>query len=238
MLVAVAGGTGTLGREVVAELERRGHDVRALSRSSAAHPVDLGTGEGLALALAEVDVVVDAADGRLPRERLLSAVAEAGVRHHVDVSIVGADRVPLRYYAGKVEQERLVRASGVPWSIVRATQFHSLVASILGNTARFGLLPGAAVPLQPVDAREVAVLVADVAAAEPTGTATELAGPEVRTLRELAQTWRLQTGRRAVVVPFPVPGRAGRALRAGGLTNGATGTGRTTFAAWLEDASG
>jgi uncharacterized protein YbjT (DUF2867 family) len=241
--VAVTGGTGTLGREVVAELERRGHAVRALSRSAPRHRVDLRTAEGLAAALDGVEAVVDAANGRPGRdarevllggtERLLAAEAAAGVGHHVGVSVVGADRVPFGYYEVKAAQEELVRAGGVPWTIVRSTQFHGLLASVFASTARAHVLPGPDFPLQPVDAREVAVVIADASEAGPSGAAIEFAGPERRTVRELAETWRLETGRHAVLVPLPVPGAAGRALRDGGLTNAGAWTGRTTFGSWL-----
>ncbi|MEA2291468.1 MAG: hypothetical protein QOF17_488 [Solirubrobacteraceae bacterium] len=243
MQVAVTGGTGTLGRQVVAVLERRGHAVRALSRSAPRHRVDLRTGAGLAAALDGVEAVVDAANGRPGRDardvllggtgRLLAAEAAAGVGHHVGVSIVGADRVPFGYYEVKTAQEDLVRSGAVPWTIVRSTQFHGLLASVFASTARAHVLPGPGFPLQPVDPREVAVVVADALEAGPSGATIEFAGPERRSVRELAGTWRLATGRRAVVVPLPVPGAAGRALRAGALTSAGARTGRTTFGSWL-----
>jgi uncharacterized protein YbjT (DUF2867 family) len=246
MRVAVTGGTGTLGREVVRTLVARGHDVRALSRHAAARPVDLTTGEGLAAALEGVDVVIDAANagpGRRAAEnvllagtqRLLDAAAQAGVAHHVGVSIIGVDRVPYTYYAVKLAQEAVVRGGRVPWTIVRATQFHTEVDRRFSAAARAGLLPGAEFLLQPVDLREVAVVLADTVEAEPSLAITQFAGPEVRNLRELAQTWRDATGSRAVIVPVPLFGPTARALRAGGLTNRGAWTGRGTFAAYLRD---
>jgi uncharacterized protein YbjT (DUF2867 family) len=227
--IAVRGATGTLGREVVAELGRRGHAVR--------------TGEGLAAALDGVEAVVDAANGRPGRDarhvlltgtsRLLEAEAAAGVGHHVGVSVIGAERIPWGYYEVKCRQEELVRGGGIPWTIVRCTQFHGVVASVFARTARAHVLPGADLPLQPVDPREVAVVLADAVEAGPSGAAIEFAGPQRRTLRELAETWRLETGRHAVLVPLPVPGAAWRALRAGGLTNAGAWTGRTTFSSWV-----
>jgi uncharacterized protein YbjT (DUF2867 family) len=244
MVIAVTGGTGTLGRHVVQELERRGHEVRALSRSSPEHPVDLIAGTGLAAALEGVDAVVDASNAGPSRDaaeallvegnrRLLDAERAAGVAHHVGVSIVGIDRVPYGYYQVKLAQEGVVRGGPVPWTIVRATQFHQLVARYFGRMARYRLLPGAAIPLQPVDPCEVAVVLADTAEDEASGEITRYAGPERRLVRELAQTWRLETGRRALVVPVPLPGAIGRALRAGGLTEPGAWTGRMTFAEWL-----
>jgi uncharacterized protein YbjT (DUF2867 family) len=244
MQVVVTGGTGVLGREVVAELARRGHEVRVLARRSPEHPVDLTTGDGLGAALEGVDVVVDASNagpGRKAAEalliggtrRLLVAEQAAGVAHHVGVSIVGIDRVPSGYYRVKLDQEAVVKASPVPWTLVRATQFHSLLDQVFGAMARFGVLPDAAVPMQPVDPHEVAVVLADTAEAEASGATTQFGGPERRTAAELARTWRLETGRRALLVPVPPAGAAGRALRAGALTNPGAWTGRTTFADWL-----
>jgi uncharacterized protein YbjT (DUF2867 family) len=244
MQVAVTGGTGTVGREVAAELGRRGHQVRVLSRRSPEHPVDLITGEGLAAALDGVEVVVDASGAgprRRPAEallvdgtrRLLLAERAAGVRHHVGISIVGIDRVPAGYYKVKLEQEDVVKGSPVPWTIVRATQFHALLDQVFRSMARLRVLPGAAVPLQPVDQREVAVVLSDTAEAEASGSITQFVGPERRTAAELAATWRLETGRRALLVPVPLVGAAGRALRAGALTNPGGWTGHTTFADWL-----
>lgn len=244
MQVAVTGGTGTIGREVVAELARRGHEVRALSRRSPDHRADLITGDGLAAALEGVEVVVDACNAGPRRkaaerllvdgtQRLLAAERAAGVRHHVGISIVGIDRVPSGYYGVKLDQEAVVKGSPVPWTIVRATQFHGLLDQVFGALADFRMLPGAAVPLQPVDQREVAVVLADTAEAEASGATTQFVGPECRTAAHLARTWRLETGRRPLLVPVPLAGATGRALRAGALTNPGAWTGRTTFADWL-----
>jgi uncharacterized protein YbjT (DUF2867 family) len=244
MRIAVTGGTGTLGREVVRELEARGHAVRALSRRSPDHPVDLTTGEGLAAALAGVDVVIDAANAGPTRKaaeavlvegtrRLLAAEVQAGVAHHVGVSIVGIDRVPSAYYEVKLAQEAVVQGGGVPWTIVRATQFHTLIDTLFSATARLGVLPGAGFPLQPVDPREVAVVLADTAEAEPSYATTQFAGPEVRTVRELAHTWRDATGRSAAIVPVPLAGATPRALRDGGLIHRGAWTGRRTFAEYV-----
>ena len=138
MRIAVVGATGTAGTPIAAELERGGHEVRRLSRHSETHPVDLLTGEGLDAALEGCEAVIDASNvnGRTKQtrellvdggRRLLAAEARAGVGHHVCISIVGIEKVPMGYYGVKVEQEEMVRAAGVPWSIVRATQFHQLL---------------------------------------------------------------------------------------------------------------
>ncbi len=136
MTIAIVGGTGMLGRRVAAELEARGNQVRPLSRHAPEYRVDLATGDGLGPALAGCDVVVDASNSsaRKPAgilvdgsRRLLEAEAAAGVKHHVCVSIVGCDQVPMGYYRAKSDQERVVGQGVVPWSIVRSTQSHELV---------------------------------------------------------------------------------------------------------------
>lgn len=255
MNIAVTGGTGTLGVRVVAELARRGHDVSALSRTPPAalpagarhHVVDLVTGAGLEDALRGVEVVVDASNGP-PNgaddvlvggaRRLLAAERDAGVRHHVGVSIVGIDDVPMGYYRTKVAQEEEIVHGGVPWTILRATQFHDLVAMLFGATSRFRVLPGFRALLQPVAVDEVAIAVADLAEGAPRHGREEIVGPEVVELRDLARTWRARTGRRAMVVHGRLPGGLGRALRRGGLTDPhAPARGSTTFAAWLERAA-
>ena len=204
MRVAIAGGTGTLGSHVAAELRLRGHEVRVLSRSAPDYPVDLLTGVGLGSALEGCDVVVDASNnaGRKAAavlvegtRRLLAAEQAAGVSHHVCVSIVGCDQLPVGYYAVKTGQEHLVERGPVPWTIVRATQFHEYVANVFGAAARWRALPAPRALLQPVACAEVAGYVADVAEQPARRAGTTVAGPEVTELRTLARTWRSVTGR-------------------------------------------
>ena len=234
MNVAIVGGTGTVGAETARELTARGHDVRVLSRNAPSYRVDLKDGSGLTRALAGVEVVVDASQGGREvlvegTRRLLAAELAAGVRHHVGVSIVGIDRVGGRYYKAKLDQEAEIVRSGIPWTIVRATQFHTLVARTFAASAKVGVLPSVRVPLQPVDPREVGWALADTAEAEPSEAITQFAGPEVVDVRELAHRWRESTGSRAVAIPLPVP----RSLRSGGLTNPAAWRGSITFDRWL-----
>jgi uncharacterized protein YbjT (DUF2867 family) len=240
MRIAIVGGTGTLGRHIVAELARRGHDARALSRSSE-YPVDLTTGAGLDKALEGCSVVVDASNAQRRAatvlvdgtDRLLAAAKAAGARHHVCVSIVGCDQVPIGYYKVKTVQERAVEQGPVPSSIVRATQFHELAATALAAAARFGVLPAPGIKLQTIAAADAALAVADIAEGEPCGR-VQAGGPEIMTVRDLARTWREGTGRRAVLVPFPLPGKTGRALTAGALTVADPDfKGAETFRDWL-----
>ena len=248
MTIAIVGGTGTLGRKVAAELEARGHKVRPLSRHAPEYRVDLATGDGLAPALAGCDVVVDASNSssRKPAgvlvdgsRRLLAAEETAGVKHHVCVSIVGCGEVPMGYYRAKTDQERVVSQGAVPWSIVRSTQFYELVGTVIAAAGRWRVLPMPRGVLQPVACADAARAIADVAEGAPLNRCLTVAGPEVRELRDLARTWRDVTGHWALLVPMPVPGTVGRALRSGALTaprpdvRGATG-----FADWLRSVSG
>ena len=242
--VAVAGGTGTLGGEVATALEARGADVRRLSRSSPTHPIDLATGAGLREALDGCDVVVDASNGPPSAKartvlvdgghRLSEAAKAVGVSHHVCASIVGIEDTPMAYYRVKLEQEGVVKGGVIPWTIVRATQFHELLDGLLSGAARWRVAPAASARLQPVAAAEVGSYVADVALGSPSGRTQTIAGPDVHTLRELAAIRGRVTGKSTLPVPVPLPGKLGRALRAGALTNATPDVrGQITYEAWL-----
>jgi uncharacterized protein YbjT (DUF2867 family) len=244
MKIAVAGGTGAVGRHVVAHVREAGHEPVVLTRS-AGH--DLVSGEGLAGALAGVDAVIDVASvqtqsdttsreffGAVTRN-LLAAEAAAGVGHHVALSIVGTDRAPYGYYAGKQLQEQLVAGGDVPWTLLRATQFFEFAAQILSQTT-FG--PVALVPSmrsQPVAAREVAVRLVELAVDAPAGRVRDLAGPREVRMADLARRWLAANGRRTRVIEFPLPGAFGRAIRSGVLipAPGTADLGTETFDEWL-----
>jgi uncharacterized protein YbjT (DUF2867 family) len=244
--VLVTGGSGTFGSRLVPLLAGAGHDVRVLSRRAGAgtHVGDLSTGAGLAAACAGADVVVHAASdtrrfGRTDEaqtRRLLAACG--GARHLLYVSIVGIEAIPYPYYRRKLACEGLVAGGGVPWSILRATQFHELLDLVLGFAAR---LPAAALPLdfqfQPVAAAEVAARVAGLVGAGPAGTADDFGGPEVRTLAELAGVWRAARGVRRPLVPLPLPGRVARGFRYGCNTCPDHAEGRQTWAEFLASGS-
>jgi len=243
MRIAIVGGTGTLGKHIVSNLAERGHEVRVLSRGSQDFPVDLVSGSGLHAALDGCAAVVDASNASSAKRaeqvlvsgtrRLLTAEQRAGVGHHVCISIVGCDLVPFGYYRVKTEQEQAVERGPVPFSIVRATQFHELASAALAAAGKYRVLPVPRMCLQTVAAAEVASVVADVSEGEPRGR-VQVAGPEVATARDLARTWQTVTGRAALMLPLPVPGRIGRALRSGALTaDHADVLGTTTFADWL-----
>ncbi len=249
MKVAVVGGTGVLGAPLVAALAGGEGEVLALSRRpgrelppGATHrAVDLTTGEGLAAALASVDVVVDASntppnkgDVLLAGTRtLLGAAAEAEARHFVGISIVGCDRVPTSYYKAKVEQEEAIAASPVPWSLLRATQFHDLLAWAFGAAARGRVLPTGAACLQPIDPVVVAARLAVAARGEPAGRLPDIGGPEPTTLGELARAWRRAEGRRLLPLRVPMLGKIGRPVGEGALCAPDAAAGGPTFERWL-----
>jgi uncharacterized protein YbjT (DUF2867 family) len=244
MDVLVPGAAGTLGTAVAAELERRGHAVRRGSRS--ARPgwtrLDTATGDGVAAAVAGADAVIDATNGQGEQtdavlvggaRRLLAACAEAGA-HFVGVSIVGIEDVPLGYYRAKLRQEAVIEEGAAPWSLLRATQFHDLLAFRIGRAARLPVLPlPVSARFQPIDVGEVARRLVDAAQGSPSGRLPDVGGPRVQTLGELARAWLAARGSRRPVLPVPLPGAVGRALRAGALTTPAHAAGGPDFATWL-----
>jgi len=248
MRIAIVGGTGTVGKHIASELAARGHEVRVLSRSSPEFPVDLTSGEGLAAALAGCDVAVDAsrtpsssskraAQIHVDGSRILLAAEQAdGIGHHVCISIVGCDLVPFGYYKVKTEQEHIVEQGPVPYSIVRATQFHELMTGVLAVAGKYHVLPAPTIQLQTVAAKEVASAVADVATGQPVQGIVEVAGPQTLLASDVARTWKSVTGTAAVIVPFPIPGKFGRGLRDGVLTTDKPDIrGTITFAEWLAE---
>lgn len=243
MRIAVAGGTGTVGRHVVDVVGEHGHEAVVLSRSCG---VDLVAGTGLDTALSGVEVVVDVASVmtqsgteavrffRAVSTNLLAAGARAGVRHHVALSVVGCDRAPEGHYAGKVVQEDLVTAGPVPWSLLRATQFHEFAGQLHGQLAFGPLHPVPVMRSQPVAAREVAERLVDLVEAGPSGRVADLAGPEELRMTDMVRSYARATGRGGVVLPVPLPGRLGRAFRDGTLLPGPEADrGVQTFGRWL-----
>lgn len=241
MRIAVAGGTGLVGRLVVEEVRRAGATPVVVARSAG---VDLTTGDGLDEALAGVDVVIDASNVETMSAKvsvaffetatrnLLAAGERAGVRHHVALSIVGCDVVDLPYYLGKRRQEELVTAGPVPWTIVRATQFHEFAGQLVDRSpGPFALAPR--MPSQPVAAAEVAALLVATALGEPQGSTIDLGGPRPERMDRLVRAELRRRGTRRVVVPLPMVGAAGRRVRDGGLLPdpGAV-LGRQTFEEW------
>lgn len=210
MTTLVTGGTGVLGRAVAALLP----DARVASRRTG---TNLATGVGVPAALDGVSTVIHLATTlRGPRDvRLADTLVRAAARveHLVFVSIVGIDDLPLSYCRGKLAAERVV--AGVPHTIIRATQFHDLVRTILGVAARSPLMPVPAFRVQPVDVRDLAARVVELAAGAPRGRVPDFGGPEVRTFDELAAVYLKATGRRRRRVPVTLPGKVFRGCRGG-----------------------
>jgi uncharacterized protein YbjT (DUF2867 family) len=247
MRIAVAGATGNIGALTVAALDRAGHEVVRISRSLG---VDLSSGEGLDAALAGVEAVVDATNapaagkaetvaffGTATRN-LLAAEERAGVRHHVLLSIAGVDRVEGNaHYAGKREQERLVSAGPVPWTIVPATQFHDFAEMVAGWTEQDGVATIAPLLVQPIAPADVADVLAEIVTGEPRGRYADVAGPEPQDLVDMARRTLEARGRAVKLVPtwsgFFDPEMAGNALLPGDGARIAP----TTFDEWLAKSS-
>ncbi|TDC77556.1 SDR family oxidoreductase [Streptomyces hainanensis] len=252
MRVLVTGAAGRLGRALLPGLVAAGHDVRAMSRrerpaggDAAWVRANLATGEGVARALDGVDAVVHLAAapyrGRYTdrvevagTSRLLGAAAPAGVGHLVYVSIAGCDRIPWGYFRTKVRTEALLAGGGLPWSVVRSTQFHSFVDQALTLAARTGVLladPG--ITARPVDVTDVADRLVRQVGDGPSGGVEDFVGPEVLGLADAVHRWRAARGLRRPVVRLRVPGRLGREFRAGHLAGGTGEAGRITWDAYL-----
>jgi uncharacterized protein YbjT (DUF2867 family) len=218
MNIAVVGGTGLIGSQVVQLLQAAGHDATPLSPSTG---VDLLTGAGLDDALKGADVVVNLSNSptfddaspaffRTTMDNLLAVADAQGVGHAVILSIVGADEVPdLVYYRAKVLQENILRAGPVPYSIVRATQFFEFVDAVLTWTADEHTVRLPATPIQPMAAADVARAVADVSAGAPLGGIRNVAGPDVFTLDELGRITLAAKGDPRTVTVDPAAGMFG-----------------------------
>ncbi len=237
--ILVTGGTGDLGRPTVALLRQHGHDVRILSRRPGdGHIVgDLDRGEGVDAAVAGVDAIVHLASNArkdLPAtERLLAAARAAGIGHVVYISIVGVDHIPYAYYRDKLANEHAIEASGLPHTILRATQFHSFPLRLLKLQSRFPFRFGVDLPIQPIAEREVAQRLVELVEGEPIGRAADIGGPEILRSRDLLERIRDAMGDRHRIRYLRLPGRTFRAFAAGHHLTGLPGHGRQTFDEWL-----
>ncbi len=244
MHIAIAGGTGLMGALVAEEADRRGHGHALLAR---ARGVDLVTGHGVAEAVRGADAVIDVSNvGTLRAEEsvafftaatrtLLAAERAQGVERHVALSIVGTERAPFGYYAGKRAQEQEIEAGSVPWTVLRATQFHEFAPQMYAM-ARLGPLHTAPrMRTQPIAAREVAARLLDLAESPARNDIVELAGPREESLADMIRRWARANGMRGWIPSVALPGDLGRAQRDGTLlpTPG-TELGTETFAQWLD----
>src|SRR6516225_641632 len=243
MKIVVIGGTGLIGSKTVAILRRRGHEVVAASPKSGINTI---TGEGLNEGIAGAQVVIDLANSPSFEDKavleffetsghnLLAAEAAAGVRHHVALSIIGIDRSDNGYFRAKVAEERLIKTSGIPYTIIRSTQFLEFLGAIAnssadGNTVRIS--PGL---FQPIAADDVAAIVADVALAAPRNGIVEIAGPERAPFNEFVARYLKAVGDPRKVVSDPEARYFGGRVEERSLVPlGEARLGRIGFDEWL-----
>jgi uncharacterized protein YbjT (DUF2867 family) len=247
MKIVVIGGSGLIGKKLIPLLRGRGHEAVSASPSSGVNTL---TGEGLAKSLAGADVVVDVTNSpswddkavleffETSTRNILAAESAAGVRHHVALSVVGADRIPdSGYMRAKVAQERLIKASGVPYTILRATQFFEFLGAIAGPGADTVRVSDA--PMQPMAADDVAAALADVAVGSPANGMLEVAGPESLSIAAFVGKALAASGDTRRVVADPQARYYGAVLDDLGLRpRGANPRiGPTRFEAWLDRAA-
>lgn len=254
--ILVTGGNGGLGRKLTPRLLEAGYTVRVMSRQPRPAKgsfnfreglewaqADIETGVGLGEAVSGADIIIHAATSPFKREkqvdvegtrRVLEAARSANVRHVIHVSIVGIERIPMPYYRAKVEAEAIVRSGGVPFTILRATQFHSLIDAMLQPVRS---LPIAFLPtdlkFQTIDAGEVAGRLCAIAGTQAAGLLPDMGGPEVLTLGEMAKAWFAAQGRRPLLLHLPIPGGAARAIRSGCNTCSDHRDGKLTWGEWV-----
>ncbi len=240
MTILVTGGTGSLGRPTVEELRAAGHDVRVLSRSAGPSRVvgNLTTGAGLADALSGVDTVLHLATTAGGKDvaqtrRLVEASVAAGVSHFVYISIVGVDVNPYPYYRAKLACERLIEQSGIPFTILRATQFHSFLRMLVDIQRRVPFLIAVDIPVQPMAAEEAAARLVELVTGPPAGRVEDIGGPEQLRLLDAAAQLQQAAGTHKPVWVLPFVGRTIRAFKEGTHMPGLPGYGRETFAEYV-----
>ena len=244
MKIVVIGGSGLIGKKLVPILRERGHEAVPASPSSGVNAL---TGEGLAEAFAGAQVVVDVSNSPSWEDaavmeffdkstrNLLAAETAAGVGHHVALSVVGADRMSdSGYMRAKVNQEKLIEAGGVPYSIVRATQFFEFLGSIADSGAEGDTVRLSTAPMQPLAADDVAAAVADIAVGAPLNTTIELAGPEMMSIAEFVGRFMAASGDKRKVIADPQALYSGAVMGERGIAPGANPRlGPTRFEDWF-----
>ncbi|GAA3641561.1 NAD(P)H-binding protein [Microbacterium awajiense] len=237
-----------MGGLVVHEARARGHETVVLSRSRG---VDLTTGSNVDGAIVGTDAVIDATNlSTLDADEsrrffagvtrtLLAAEERAGVEHHIALSIVGVDRAPFDYYAGKRAQEVMIEAGPVPWTILRATQFHEFAGQVFATAKAGPVHIAPKMRTQPIAAREVATRLVDLAESRARDGHVEIAGPREESLVDMIRRWARATGHRGWIPAVSLLGGAGKAQRDGTLLAGeGAEIGFETFDAWLTRTTG
>jgi len=254
--ILLTGGTGTLGRLVVPLLRDAGCRVRVLSRHhhESADGVefvtgDLATGEGIEAAVRGVETILHCAGSAKGDEQkarnLVRTAVRAGAPHLVYISVVGAERIPVvsgidrnmfGYFAAKRAAEIIVADSGLPWTTLRATQFHDLSLVVAKQMAKMPVIPvPAGVRFQPIDAGEVANRLVELCLGKPSGLVPDFAGPRVYGMDELLRTYLRATHRHRMIMPVRLPGKAYRAVRAGANLAPERAVGRRTWEDFLAE---
>lgn len=247
MKIIVIGGTGLIGKQLIPKLRLLGHEAVAASPSTG---VNSFTGAGLAAAMAGAEVVVDVTNSpsfedqavlnffETSTRNLLAASAQAGVRHYLVLSIVGADRLPASgYMRAKIAQENLIAASPAPWTIVRATQFFEFIGTIGAFSAVGDTVPLPPAKLQPIAAADAAAALAEAAVAAPLNARLEIGGPEKIGLDELVRRQFAARQDPRQVITDPAALYFGAALEGDSLTPAASARlGPTRFEEWLRGA--
>ena len=245
MKIVVIGGTGLIGSKVIVRLRGAGHDALAAAPNTGVNTI---TGKGIETALEAADVVVDLANSpsfepsavmdffRTHEKNLLAAEARAGVRHHVALSIVGADRSPDNgYFQAKVAQENAIKASGIPFTIIRSTQFMEFLKGIADAGQRDGEVDIATGLFQPIAADDVAAVVAEVATSAPRNGTVEIAGPEKAPFDEIVRRYLEMTGDQRPVHADPEARYfGGRVERFSLVPLGDARLGKITLADWAK----
>jgi uncharacterized protein YbjT (DUF2867 family) len=254
--ILLTGGTGTLGRLVVPLLRDAGYEVRVLSRRS--HEPgdgvefmtgDLASGEGIEAAVNGVGTILHCAGGPKGDEdkarNLVRAASRVGTPHLVYISVVGAERIPVvsgvdramfGYFASKRAAELVVAGSGLPWTTLRATQFHDLMLMVARSLAKLPVIPvPAGFRFQPVDAGEVATRLVELALGQPSGLVPDIAGPRVYGVTELLRGYLRASHHHRPIMPVRLPGKAARAFRAGANLAPEPAGGRRTWEDFLAE---
>lgn len=244
MKIVVIGGTGLIGSKTVAILRDKGHEAIAAAPNTGVNTI---TGEGLEAALRGADVVVDLANSpsfeasavleffQTHENNLLEAENRAGVKHHVALSIVGTDRSPdSGYFRAKVAQEDLIKASGVPYTIIRSTQFMEFLGAIADSGETDGSVHMATGMFQPIAADDVAAIVAEIALSEPRSESIEIAGPDRAPFDEIVRTYLTEIGDARPVLADPqAPYFGSKVERLSLVPLGDARLGRITLSHWI-----